>query len=290
MTHRLPLNGLLLALLACTPRSPVVPGTPGVPAPQPDPPSARPVVPNPILLRPTSARYVIHRRLRVEQELAGQPPTLLSYRVFISTAIAGPADSSGFAVIHTVDSIIPDSGSYIPPTVNFIAVKGLRMTGRLSPNGAVRDPTPSDSVVAQQFSQFLGNLRDFYPRLQPSGLVPGAAWIDTVTSTDRAAGGEVQVRATNQSTVSGWETREGAQCLRIEVQGTFTLQGVGEQQGQPYELMGNGTRAATGFVSVDGRYVGGETRDSMSLAVSLPAQGLTVPIRQVVHSSVTVLP
>ncbi|HEX9611222.1 MAG TPA: hypothetical protein VF978_04985 [Gemmatimonadales bacterium] len=287
MTHRLSLRALPLLLLACTPPSPVVPGPPG---PQPEPPVVQPVVLSPILLRPVTVRYVIHRRLRVDQELAGQPPTLLSYRVFISTAIAGPSDSSGYSVVHTVDSIIPDSGSYQPPTVNFVAAKGLRFTGRLAPNGAVRDATPSDSVVAQQFSQFLGNLRDFYPRLPLSGLVPGAAWTDTITTTDRAAGGEVQVRATHQSTVTGWETRAGAQCLRIEVKGTFTLQGVGEQQGQPYELMGNGTRSAVEFVSVDGRYVEGETRDSMSLAVSLPAQGLTVPIRQVVHSSVAVLP
>jgi hypothetical protein len=283
LTYRLSLVGCLVVAAACMPPRPVVPDA----APTPPPP---PTAPTPIHLRPAAVRYVIHRRLRIEQELAGQPATLLSYRVFVAALITGPADSTGYAVLHTVDSIVPDSGSYQPPTVNFAAAKGLRFSGRLSPNGGVRDVIPSDSVTARQFSQFLGNIRDFYPRLPASGLLPGVSWTDTVTTTDRPAGGEVQIQAINHATVAGWETRGADQCLRIEVQGTFTLQGVGEQGGQPYEMTGGGTHSAVELVSVDGRYVGGETRDSMNLSVSLPAQGLTVPIRQVAHSVVTVLP
>jgi hypothetical protein len=261
-----------------------------VPGPFPEPPAVRPITPVAILLVPATQRYEIHRRLRVEEELAGQPTTLLSYRIFVTSTIAEPGDSTGYPVTHVVDSIVPDTGSYVPPTVNFAAARGMRFTWRLTPTGAARDVAPPDSVAAQQFSDFLGNVRDFYPRLQASGLLPGAEWTDTLTTADRAGGGEVQMSLIQHAAVTGWETRHGAQGLRIEVGGTFTVQSVFERGGQTYDLTGSGSRVGAQFVSGDGRYLGGETRDSMSLAVSLPAQGLTVPIRQMVHSVVTVLP
>jgi hypothetical protein len=236
------------------------------------------------------ARYVVHRRLRIEQELAGQAaPTNMSYRVFVTSIISG-ADTSEYSVTYTVDSVVADTGSFVPPTVNFAAARGISFTGRISRTGVVRDLTPSDSSTAQAMAQFLGNVRDFYPRLPKDGLRPNAAWIDSVTTTDRAAGGEVQVQSVLRSTALGWEPRTIGRAMRIQVQGTFRLQGAGEQGGQPYELSGSGTRAATEFVSADGLYVGGDTRDSVSLSVHLPAQGLNVPIRQVLQSSVTVLP
>jgi len=43
------------------------------------------------------------------------------------------------------------------------------------------------------------------------------------------------------------------------------------------------------FLAEDGRFVGGESQDSASLTISLPAQGLTVPVTQVLRSTVAVL-
>lgn len=285
------LTGVVLVLAACAA------GTAAPPATAPDPGGApavgtpaAPTAPSPIRLRPATLRYAVHRRLTIEQELAGTPPTHMSYRVFLTAAVTEPADSAGYPVTHTVDSIVPDSGSFLPPTVNFAAARGLRFSGRLAPTGQVRDIVPSDSVAAQTFAQFLGNLRDFYPRLPAGGLLPDAVWTDTVTTTERNAGAEVVVHAVHQSTAAGWDQRNGTPCLRIEVRGTFTMQGSGEQSGQPFELAGSGTRVATEFVSAEGRYLGGEARDSMSLSVSLPAQGINVPIRQLVHSTVVVVP
>jgi hypothetical protein len=287
--RRLSLAGFLAIIAACRAGAPYPSPIPD-PTAQPTPPAPPPSTVTPIQLQPAELRYAIHRKLRVEQELAGQPPTQMSYRVFVTARITGPLDSGGYGVAHVVDSVVPDSGTFVPPTVNFAAVRGLQFRARLTPTGTVRDAIPSDSVTAQTFSQFVGNIRDFYPRLPTTGLLPDAAWTDTVTTDDRPEGGQVQVHAIHQSTVTGWEPRAGVQCLRIQVRGTFTLQGLGERGGQPYELMGNGTRSALEFVSADGRYLGGETHDSMSLSVSLPAQGMTMPIRQVLNSTITVLP
>jgi hypothetical protein len=43
-------------------------------------------------------------------------------------------------------------------------------------------------------------------------------------------------------------------------------------------------------VSADGRYLGGEVSDSANLSITLPAQGVTIPLRQILYSTVTVVP
>jgi len=284
---RVCLTGAVLAVAACGPRPPAAAPPAGAPAPLP--PVLQPTGPG-IHFVPTVQRYVIHSLRRVEQELAGQQPTEMGYRVFVSARIAGPADAAGYAVTHAVDSIIPDSGAFVPPNVNFAVARGLRFSGRLAPWGEVRDVTASDSMQARMVAQLLGNLRDFYPRLPSGGLRPGAVWTDTVMTSERGGGSEVVVSAIRLSTAMGWEQCPAGRCVRINVQGPYTVLGTGEQGGQPFELVGSGTRSALEFVSADGRYLGGELRDSASLSVNLPAQGMTIPIRQTLHSTVTVLP
>jgi hypothetical protein len=234
--------------------------------------------------------YVVHYHRLTEQEIAGQQPTLMSYRAFIAATIAPGDDAAGHVVTHVVDSIIPDSGSFLPPTVNFAVARGLRLTGRLAPSGVVTEVTPSDSVQAKFAGQFLGSMRDFYPRLPPGGLHAGSWWTDTTTTSERNAESEVALRAVLHHTATGWADRAGRRSIRVEVEGSYTVLGTGERSGQPFELTGSGTRWAVEFLSADGRYLGGEARDSASLSVSLPAQGMTVPIRQMLRSTTTVLP
>jgi hypothetical protein len=60
--------------------------------------------------------------------------------------------------------------------------------------------------------------------------------------------------------------------------------------GQPLEVTGTGSRSSIQFVAIDGRYLGGEAHDSSAIVVGVPMQGMTVPVRQITHSTVTVLP
>jgi len=59
---------------------------------------------------------------------------------------------------------------------------------------------------------------------------------------------------------------------------------------QPLEVTGTGSRSSVQFVAVDGRYLGGEAHDSSAIVVGLPMQGMTVPVHQITHSTITVLP
>jgi len=283
----------IVTLIACAPRTPAVP-QPGVVTPIP--PAPAPTAPvtrgggDVVRLGPSALRYVVRQLIHIEQQFQGQTQTIdRGIRLFVSTTIAGPADSAGYPVTFTLDSIVPDSGSAVPASVNLAAARGLRYSGRLTPTGQFRQTATSDSTLAQTFAQAVGSFQNFYPRIPPAGLTLGAEWTDTTSINDRA-GVNVTVKSVARSRATTWEDRSGARCLRIEVSSAYSVAGSGEQGGQPLEVTGTGTRNGVQFVAVDGRYLGGEAHDTSSIVVGLPLQGMTVPVRQISHSTVTVLP
>lgn len=283
----------LVVLLGCASRgrpAPVPPPAPGEPpaTPPPPPPPTRPG--EVVRFGPSALRYLIHQRIHVEQEFQGQTSTVdRGISAYISVTIVGPADSSGYATTVTIDSIVPDSGTSLPPSMNLAAVRGLALRGRLAPTGEFRDPTPSDSTLARTYAQLIGSYQSFFPRIPAAGLSLGAQWTDTVTTTDRSIV-EVTTRSTAQSRAVGWEQRGNARALRLEVTSTYTLAGAGDQGGQVMEISGTGVRSGIQFLAADGRYLGGEARDSTTISINLPVQNTTVPVRQVARSTVTVLP
>jgi len=290
MLLRLPLAAAMLFATACTTGarpapSAGAPGTPAPPAPAETPGPGGEV----IRLGPSALRYVVHHRIHVEQQFQGQTQTIdRGIRMFVAATIAGTADTLGYPVMFTIDSIVPDSGAALPQTVSLPAARGLQYTGHVSPVGDFREGPSPDSARAQAFAQLVGAFRTFYPRLPRGGVTLAAEWADTVTTTDHA-GVEVTMKSVNRSRAPAWEARNDIRCLRLETSATYTVAGAGEQGGQPLEVTGSGTRSAVQCLAVDGRYLGGEVHDSSAVMVNLPMQGMTVPVRQVSHSLVTVL-
>jgi hypothetical protein len=272
---------------------------PGTPAPPPAPPPA-PLLAPPAERRPPSGtvrygpsamRYLVYRRLRIEQTFGGQPQRQdLGARVFVSAVITGPADSVGYPATFRVDSVLADSGTPQPIADNMSKVRALILAGRVAPRGDFQGSTASDSMGAQSIAQVVGNFRDFLPRIPALGARSGAAWSDTLSVTQRSGGGAVSRRATVQSRATGWEDHAGTRSLRIESNATYSLTGSGENGGQSFQVTGTGTTTSQAFVAEDGRYLGGESQDSTRLTVTLPAQGLTIPVTQVLLSSVVVQP
>jgi hypothetical protein len=236
-------------------------------------------------------RYLVYRRLRIEQSFGGQQQRQdLGARVFVSVTITGPADASGYPATFTVDSILSDSGTPQPVADNMSKVRALVLAGRLAPRGDFQGPPLSDTVTAQSISQLVGNFRDFLPRIPAEGVRAGAAWMDTLTLAQRSGGGGVTRRVTIHSTASGWESSGGTRSLRIESSATYSLMGSGQNGGQSFEVGGTGSTTSRSFIAEDGRFLGGESQDSSSLTISLPAQGLTIPVIQVLRSTVSVRP
>lgn len=245
-----------------------------------------------IRLGPSTLRYRVERRIESVQELPSQQQvSRLGFTIFVTASIRGPADSVGHPATFTIDSIVADSGVILPITVRLDAARGLSFAGTVTAEAEFRNSTPSDSVVAQGLARILGNFRDFYPHLPAAGVTLGAAWTDTISRTEKVGIFErLTVTAINVSRAGALEDRGGSHSLRIDVNATVTLAGAGEQGGQPVRLEGSGTRTGVEFMSVDGRYLGGESRDSIAQTITLSLQGLVVPVRQVSHSLVTVLP
>src|SRR3989449_9343287 len=61
---------------------------------------------------PSVLRYVVHRRLHIQQALGGQPQSQdLGAQIFVVLLITGPSDSLGYRASFTVDSVVADSGT-----------------------------------------------------------------------------------------------------------------------------------------------------------------------------------
>jgi hypothetical protein len=275
--------------MACSPRptpsSTPTPAQPPAPPAPPPPPATQTV-----RLGPSALRYVLHQVIHVDQQLpTGQQVLDYGLRIFLAVTIIGPADSSGYRTTITIDSVAPDSGTAIPMGINLGTAKGLSFRGRLSPRGDFRDPVPSDSIAAQAVSPIVGSFRNFFPRVPPGGVTLGAAWTDTTTD-QQAAAGNITITSVNRSRAAAWEDRNGTRALRIEVSSDFKVQGSGQQVGQPFEVNGTGARSGLDYIAIDGRYLGSESRDSMNMTITLPVQSLTIPRTQASRTTVTVLP
>jgi len=240
---------------------------------------------------PSAVRYVLHRRLHIQQALGDQTQAQdVGARIFVAAAITGPADTIGYPTTFLVDSIVADSGTPPPIVDNIGKVRKLVFAGRVAPRGEFVHALASDSVVAQSVVQLLGNFRDFLPRLPIDGVKPGAAWTDTVETTQKGSGSEVSRRAITHATAAGWEDRLGTRSIRVEGSQTYRVAGGGKNAGQPFELSGAGAGSGVAYIAADGRYLGGEWQDSTTLTVRLPVQGVAVPVVQVTRTTVAVLP
>lgn len=279
-----------------TPRATVP--TPATPTPGSLPDAAAttaapltPKHPDVVRYGPSAVRYVVHRQLHIQQALGEQTQAQnVGARIFVAAAITGPADSVGYPTTFVVDSIVPDSGTPGPIVDNVSKVRKLVFAGRVAPRGEFVNSVASDSTVAQSVVQLLGNFRDFLPRLPSEGLRPGSAWTDTVETTQKGSGAEVTRHAITLATAAAWEDYLGARRVRITGSQTYRVTGGGKNAGQPFELSGMGSGTGVNYIGADGRYLGGEWQDSTTLTVRLPVQGVSVPVVQVTHISVTMLP
>lgn len=290
MTRRLPLTAILAAAACSTGYT--TPPPAAAPAPVGPPSAATTPRTRAIVLASGTTRYLVRQRVHIQQDFAGLPPTVdLGYGIYLTAAIA-PADDSGgfFPTSFTIDSVTVDSGSQLPPRIDLGTARGLTIRGRLTPTGEFRDPVPSDSGTAASLANLLPRFRNFFPRLPGGGVVPDTSWTDTTSSTDSAGTATVTTTSINHRAATAWEDRDGVRALRLEISATFQFSGSGEQGGSAFTLEGTGTASGIQLLAEDGRYLGGESRDSTNLTIDLPAQGYSIPRQQLARTRVTALP
>lgn len=247
--------------------------------------------PDAVRYGPSASRYRVHRRIRSQQALGDQTQTQdIGVRIYVAAAIIGPADSVGYPATFLVDSIIADSGTPPPIVDNVSKVRSLVFAGRIAARGEFVNVVPSDSALAQSVVQLLGNFHDFLPRLPVSGVKPGAAWTDTVETTQHGSGSEVSRQTITHTTAAGWESSGNVRSVRLESSQSYRVAGSGKNGGQAFELAGAGTGSGVGHIADDGRYLGGEWHDSTNVTIRLLEQGVAVPVIQLTQTSVVPLP
>jgi hypothetical protein len=245
---------------------------------------------NAVRLAPSAARYLLHTRIHIQQDFTGLPPEMeLGYSIYLSTAVTGAADTSGWPTAFTIDSIVGDSGLMLPPGMNFAAARGYRLTGRVKSTGEFVSGVPSDSGIAKSLGQLLPRFRTFYPKLAGREIKPGDTWSDTTSTTDVTAGGTITTKSISHRTAAPWAMRNGVRALRVDVASTFNFNGSGDGGGFPFTIEGTGAGVASQYLASDGRYLGAESRDSSSMNLVLPTQGATIPRRQIAQTTLTLL-
>ena len=90
--------------------------------------------------------------------------TQLGWSTFVTATVTGPAATTGYPAIFTVDSIRPDSGVVLPPWIEMPAIL-------TDPNGFGRTPTPvpADPLLVG------GRIYGQYVVVDPNGLFFGVA-------------------------------------------------------------------------------------------------------------------
>lgn len=259
----------------------------------PVPASTTPSTPQatPLRYSPGVTKYLITQRHHVDQQLpTGDQVQEIGLKTYVTAVIIGPAQPRGYAVSLTIDSMLADSATVLPPTVDLQSARGLRYDGWLSPSGQLIDPRPSDGTVAKNLAQLFGGFRTFFPRLPSAGVAPGVKWSDSTEATDTTGTAVVVDRSVSHYATGDWESSSGVRQLGIQVSGDFTVSGSGAAGGATFALSGTGTHAGTLQFSAAGRFLGGSTVDSSGIVITFDPQGMAIPRHQISRTNISVLP
>jgi len=210
------------------------------------------------------------------------------FRLFLAATIAGPADSAGYPLSFTLDSIVPDSGSAIPPTVNLASARGLRYSGRLTPAGEFarrRRRTRRSRRPSRKSSVGSGTSTHACRRAAWRWAPSGPTRLRRVTAPESTSPSSPSVTPAPRR---GSSARAPAACV--------------SKSAPPTRWSGGRARrpAARDLGNRDAHWCllpcrrralpGRRGQRHVGDRVGLPVQGMTVPVRQVSHATIAVLP
>jgi hypothetical protein len=252
-------------------------------APPPPPADA------PASVRPTTARYRVASHSTVQQDLQGQIQRTQLHLVYFTTLTVAPDTGNRMRATLIIDSILPDAVGIISPAERARAA-GAQFSAVIEPDGRVSGHAGADSLLSLRLRQVATGFWQAYPRMPNGGVRPGEVSSDTTEMVSTSSDGTVTVRSMNQRSALAWQDRGGVRTLPIRVESNYTVEGSGQQMGQPFTLSGTGSRTMMQSVSADGKFIGNQTSDSARIEVMLTQMGLSIPGTQVRADTVTLLP
>jgi hypothetical protein len=253
----------------------------GTPAPAP---TVRPV-----MLQPTTGHYRVASHARIRQELQGRVQETSLELVYFATVVTGRDTAQRLRATVRIDSVEADSAGMLNATDRARAV-GAEFSATVLDDGRLALEHGSDSLLAGRLRQIATGFWQAFPRIPATGILPGERWTDTTEVVTRSTDADITIHSINHRESLPWMDQQGLRTIPVRVESGYTLEGTGQQLGQPFDLNGRGARSTLQHIAHDGRYLGAEVRDSANIEVVLTQMGLTIPGAQVRHDTLSLLP
>ena len=222
---------------------------------------------------PGTSQYRLTAVNKMTQEAQGQKmeqEVTSEQKLTITLNRRGP-DTLVFAM--TLDSVQVSSPGGPLPDVSSIV--GLKVTGALSPSGALYASNPLDGPAAGMAGALADEMARFLPRLR-STLSVGTMWADTLSGRVNQGGVTLDRTVVAISRVVGDTTYLGERAVRIDRSTKVTFSGSGTTQGQAITVEGTAGGTDNLFVTRAGIYLGGVMNNAAAIRFTLVANGMEI--------------
>jgi hypothetical protein len=232
---------------------------------------------------PGAHKYRLQATTKISQEVNGQTNEGELNTRHVLTLDIGRKAKDTLAITYTWDSASVTASPGIP-TPDLSKVSGMKSGGFSSLTGKMYSFDPGKAAVdgmpdMEEFKMFL-------PTVAPANKKVGEKWVDTLTVSGNRGGIDVNTTIIVTSTFAGDTTYAGEKSWRIQRNLAFTVAGAGAQQGTALVIEGAGTGERTDYITSKGVYMGSTLTQTSKSTVSLPANGMTIPMTTVVTSRV----
>ncbi|MEP6690271.1 MAG: hypothetical protein ABJD07_03890 [Gemmatimonadaceae bacterium] len=227
---------------------------------------------------PGSAKYRVSTIAVQSQEMQGQSRTDSATTIqYISVSVTQKSkDTLQFAMSFDSGSV-KSTSPMAAADVN--KLKGLRVTGTMSPIGKRYASMATDTVTEGAADLALGLTRLFVPI--PGGAKTGTAWTDTTSTKANRSGIDISSQSITNYKVAGDTMYAGQKAWRIQRVSAVTASGSGTTQNQVVTIQSSGTVNGTLYLSAGGMYLASNSLQSQTGKVTLPVMGMEIP--QTVH-------
>ncbi|MBX6331796.1 MAG: hypothetical protein IRY91_08110 [Gemmatimonadaceae bacterium] len=164
-------------------------------------------------------------------------------------------------------------------------LQGVQVSGSMSPLGKVYVVHSTASADDPDAANLIEGMSKFLVTL-PKGAKVGSTWTDTTLNSVKRDGNNLDMRTITTSKILGDTMYAGQRAWRVQRTSVLHLEGNQSQNGQALQVAGDGTGDGMYYVSTSGTYLGSSATQRMSMKITLPGGAETVPVTQVVTSTV----
>lgn len=232
---------------------------------------------------PGARQYRVQSSTRISQEVNGQTTEGELNTHHILTLDIGRKNKDTLALTYTWDSASVSTTGGIP-TPDLSKVSGTRAGGLASATGKMYSFDPG--TAAADGMPDMAEFEMFLPIVTPADKKVGESWVDTLTVSGNRGGIDVNTTIVVTSRMAGDTTYAGEKSWRIQRNLTFTVSGAGAQQNMAIVIEGTGAGERTDYITSKGVYLGSALVQTSKSTVSLPANGMTIPMTTTVTSKV----